>query len=171
MCCYPAILSVKQLYLFSYNTLAIIRKDQMMKYFFLLILIPLISISCNEKANNEIIKSQAIQLANEWTEAWNGTISVENMMALHHPELQYYWRDEPITYNGFKDVLEKYIIGKENYNLALVNPIVTVIDKNNVVVGFQLIDKGEDSDSAEGAFTIVITRHKSKWKIIHIHES
>jgi len=142
-----------------------------MKYFHLLILIPFFSISCIEKTNNEEIKTQAIQHDKDWTEAWNGDINVDNMMSLHHPELKYYWRNNPLTYNEFKDVLIKYVKGKENYNLELANPVITVIDKNNVIVGFQLVDKGESPDSAEGAFTLVITRVDSEWKIIHIHES
>ena len=142
-----------------------------MKYLLLLLLLPTISISCKEESNNELIKSQAIQLAGDWTEAWNGNINVDHMMSLHHPELQYYWHNNPLTYNGFKKVLEEYIVGHEHYNLELVNEVVTVMDNNNAIVGFQLIDKGKAPDSAEGAFTLVITRYKSKWKIIHIHES
>ena len=143
-----------------------------MRYLFLFFLLALISVSCKEEnTNNEKLKEQAIRLAHDWTEAWNGDINVNRMMSLHHPELHYYWRNSPMTYNGFKQVLEEYIVGVENYNLELVNEVVTVIDNNNVIVGFQLNDKGEDPDSADGAFTLVITRYKSKWKIIHIHES
>lgn len=132
----------------------------------------LLTIGCNNSVeyDKEKIIKEAIEVAKNWNDAWNGEIDIDRMMSLHHKELQYYWHGKPMTFDGFKEVLKKYIIGVETYNNQLFNPVVTVIDRNNAVVGFQLGDSDEDVKNDENAFTLVITRVGSEWKIIHIHE-
>ena len=139
----------------------------------ILILIILLSIvGCNNslKYDKEEIRKEALNVAENWNDAWNGDIDIDRMMSLHHKDLQYYWHGKPLTYTGFEEVLKKYIIGVETYSNKIFNPVVTVIDKNNVIVGFQLADSSEEADADENAFTLVITRIESEWKIIHIHE-
>ena len=118
------------------------------------------------------IKKDALAIAHKWNKAWNGQINLDTMMSLHHEDLQYYWHGTPMTYDGFEEVLEKYVIGIETYDNKVINPIVTVVDKNNAVVGFQLASKDSPAseENPEDAFTLVITRVNSEWKIIHIHE-
>lgn len=138
----------------------------------LILIILLLTVGCNNslKYDKEEIRKEALHVAENWNDAWNGDIDISRMMSLHHKDLQYYWHGKPLTYKGFEEVLKKYIIGVETYNNKLFNPVVTVIDKNNVIVGFQLADNSEEADADENAFTLVITRVKSEWKIIHIHE-
>lgn len=139
---------------------------------FLLFIISVLA-ACNSKSNKydeEKITKEILEMANKWNEAWNGTINLDTMMALHHNKLQYYWHGKPMTYEGFKEVLEKYIIGVETYDNALRNPVVTIIDKNNAIIGFQLVPKNNPLEETETAFSLVFTRVNSKWKIIHIHE-
>ena len=130
------------------------------------------TIGCNNSVvyDKEKIQMEALELAENWNAAWNGDIDIDRMMSLHHKDLQYYWHGKPLTYPGFEEVLKKYIIGVETYSNKIFNPVVTVIDKNNVIVGFQLADSSEEADADENAFTLVITRIESEWKIIHIHE-
>lgn len=132
----------------------------------------LLTVSCNNSLeyDKEIIRKEALEVAANWNDAWNGEIDLERMMSLHHKDLQYYWHGKPLTYPEFEKVLKKYIIGVETYNNKLFNQVVTVIDKNNAIVGFQLADSKEEADADENAFTLVITRVESAWKIIHIHE-
>jgi hypothetical protein len=132
----------------------------------------LMTIGCNNSVvyDKEKIQMEALELAENWNAAWNGDIDIDRMMSLHHKDLQYYWHGKPLTYTGFEEVLKEYIIGVETYYNNLFNPIVTVIDKNNAIVSFQLADTIEEADADENAFTLVITRVESGWKIIHIHE-
>ena len=129
-------------------------------------------LACNNTVahDEEQIKTEALEVAENWNDAWNGVIDIDRMMSLHHEDLQYYWHGKPMTYNGFEEVLRKYVIGVETYNNKLVNPVVTVIDRNNAVIGFQLADSNEDTDAIDTSFSLVITRVDSAWKIIHIHE-
>ncbi len=132
----------------------------------------LLTVGCNGtiECDEEKIKTEALMIAEKWNDAWNGEINLDNMMKLHHKDLQYYWHGKPMTYTEFEEVLKKYVIGVETYNNKLFNPVVTVIDKNNAIVGFQLADNSKEADTDENAFTLVITRVGSGWKIIHIHE-
>lgn len=132
----------------------------------------LAAIGCNNSVEycKEKVIIEAIEVAKNWNDAWNGEIDIDRMMSLHHKGLQYYWHGKPLTYQGFEEVLKKYIIGVETYNNKLFNPVVTVIDKNNAIIGFQLGESLEDVENDENAFTLVITRIDSEWKIIHIHE-
>ena len=127
---------------------------------------------CNNsvKFDEQKIKKEAIEVAQDWNNAWNGEIDIDRMMSLHHKDLQYFWHGKSMTYAEFSDVLKEYIIGIETYNNKLFNPVVTVIDKNNAIIGFQLGDNVEEVENDENAFTLVITRVGSEWKIIHIHE-
>jgi hypothetical protein len=132
----------------------------------------LLTIGCNNSVeyDKEKIKIEAIEVVENWNDAWNGEIDIDRMMSLHHKELQYYWHGKPVTFDGFEEVLKNYIMGVETYNNQLFNPVVTVIDKNSAIVGFQLGENSEDVKYDESVFTIVITRIGSEWKIIHIHE-
>ncbi|MBC2838164.1 nuclear transport factor 2 family protein [Robiginitalea sp. SC105] len=120
--------------------------------------------------DREKIQKEALEIAESWNKAWNGDIDIDRIMSLHHKDLQYYWHGKPLSYAGFEEVLKKYVIGVETYNNKLFNPVVTVIEENNVIVGFQLGDSLEDVEKDENAFTLVLTRVGSEWKIIHIHE-
>lgn len=144
-----------------------------MKKFIVLLPILLTLLCCKKGDHSKIEKQteqQVLLIAQQWTEAWNGAIDLDRMMALHHKDLKYYWHGKAMTFEGFKDVLSKYVIGVETYNHRLINPEVTVLDKDNAVVGFQLLGESQDPKTVDNAFTLVITKVKSEWKIIHIHE-
>lgn len=137
-----------------------------------ILIIFLLAVSCNDSLeyDKEKIELEIVEVAKSWNEAWNGDIDIDRMMSLHHKGLQYYWQGKPISYVGLEEVLKKYIIGVETYNNKLFNPVVTVIDRNNAIIGFQLADSLEEARADENAITLVITRVGSEWKIIHIHE-
>lgn len=125
-----------------------------------------------QSASHEQFKAETLQLAKQWVQAYNDNskMDLEKFMSLHHPDLQYYWHGKPMDYKGWKYVLKEYIIAKEQYNNALYDPVITVIDYNNAVIGFQIGDKNI-KDAERNAVSLVVTRTNEGLKIIHIHES
>lgn len=121
--------------------------------------------------DEEEIEQIAADMAHSWIEAWNGDIDLDHIMSLHHPDLQYYWHGEPMSYDGLRHVLLEYVIGKQTYNNKAINVVATAVDNNNAVVGFQSTDKSQPGEKAAAAYSLMITRSGSEWKIVHIHES
>ena len=143
-----------------------------MKYAWVLSVLLLLLSACQNSTTGDkaVITEEVLEMAHRWNEAWNGDININEMMALHHNDLVYYWRGKPISFTHFEEVLKKYIIGIESYNNQIFNPVVNIINSNTAVVGFQLAESSAEAEDSENAFSLVVTRVDSEWKIIHIHE-
>ena len=126
--------------------------------------------SCN--TNTEDIKSNVLNLAEEWLSSWNGNVDPEKMMSTYHHDMKYVWRGvSPLgNYESSRKASESMPSLGTNYQLTMSNIDITVIDQNNAIVFFHFDDKN-GSPYGKGAASLVMTKRDNEWKIIYVHES
>ena len=136
----------------------------------LIIFLLLLTNSCYQ--NKEDIKSNVLNLAEEWLNSWNGTVDPEKMMATYHHDMKYVWRgvSPPGTYESSRIAAQSMPALGTNYQLIMSNLDITVIDQNNAIVFFHFDDKN-GSPYGKGAASLVMTKRDNEWKIIYVHES
>ena len=138
-----------------------------MKHLFKVLIIVLgFVISAQESKS---IENQVLEVAQEWTNAWNGKIDKDKMMSIYHPDMQYYWRGKPMDYKTFGIVVEKYIAPTSNYDIYMHDEIITILDEDAAVVSFNWTDKHASEPPASVSLTL--KKVENTWKVIHVHES
>ncbi|WP_228853458.1 nuclear transport factor 2 family protein [Aegicerativicinus sediminis] len=132
----------------------------------------LTTVSAQSQDEIKLIEKEVMEVAKNWTSAWNGKIDADKMMALYHPDMKYFWRGTypPGNYVGFKKFLMENFSQTATYDISISNPDVTVIDYTSAIVFFQFNDKNEDPFGS-GAATLVMTKDNSDWKVLYVHES
>lgn len=139
------------------------------------LLLPIIVLSlsllsnCNKSSTNKINKHDLDDIAQEWTNAWNGKIDKDSMMSIYHPDMQYYWRGKPMDYKTFERVVENHIVPTSNYDIYLHDKMVTILDDDAAVVSFNWTDR--NSTEPPASVSLTLKKERDSWKVIHVHES
>ena len=125
--------------------------------------------SANLKAQDA--SKQLIKLMDEAALAWTKG-DLDSYMALYSPKSTMMMADGRSGLKSIRELYEKYYFegGKVKQPLSYANYEVTMLGKDNALLTGIFILKATDKlKERKGTFTVIFTREKDGWKILHDH--
>lgn len=132
--------------------------------------------STSSPEEEKAITDTALTLTEVFNEAWQ-EMDPERILTFYSDDLQYYRMGTHTSSRAaFEHALDTFILPRtESYRVEVVDPRVRVMGPDAAVVGFvsrgEVVRRTGETESVEGAFTLVYERRHGEWKIVHVHES
>ncbi|MES2651944.1 MAG: nuclear transport factor 2 family protein [Bacteroidota bacterium] len=135
--------------------------------FFLLGCVLLFSV----KLKAQDTSTQLIKLMDEAAIAWTKG-DLDSYMALYSPKATMMMPEGRAGLKSIRELYEKYYFeeGKVKQPLSYANYEITMLGKDNALLTGIFILKATDKlKERKGTFTVIFTREKDDWKILHDH--
>ncbi|SFH00874.1 YybH family protein [Pedobacter insulae] len=123
------------------------------------------------QANAQDASAKLIKLMDEAATAWNKG-DLDGYMALYSPKATMMMTTGRSGLASIRDLYVKYYFedGKNKQDLNYTNYEVTMLGKDNALLTGVFILKANDKlKERKGTFSVIFTREKDGWKILHDH--